>query len=232
MESRFSHLAVNTLFPRFCLGCEKEGSLWCGVCDSAWNVRVLSAACPFCSKSGSDRVCDGCEEGVYLDGLSSFVPYGNPVVRGALNHWKYYGDVSAERVIKKWLQQSVSRLVPPFFYFSVAHVPAHETRKRARGFDQAEKVSHFAAEIFGKEWMRLLHRKQKTRAQAGVHHLQRRVGELDGVYEIHPGVQELPENVLLCDDVFTSGATMDAAAKCLKEAGVKKVWGFVVAKGG
>lgn len=232
MENRFSNLALDVLFPKFCLSCNREGSIWCDDCDQALVFRPNNAACPFCSKSGSDWTCRKCESHVYLDGLSSFVPYGNPVVRGALNHWKYYGDRSVERVINKWLHRSVSRLVPPFFLFHVTHVPSHISKHRARGFDQAEKVSHFASEIFRQEWSRLLVRKQKTRSQASVNHLDRRVGELDGIYEIHPSVQRLPENVLLCDDVFTSGATMDAAAKCLKEAGVKQVWGFVVAKGG
>lgn len=232
MESRLSQLALNSLFPRFCLSCGAEGSVWCNGCDGAWVCRPAEASCPFCGQVGSNRTCADCSSYVYLDGLSSFVPYGNPVVRGALNHWKYYGDKSVERVVKKWLQQSVSRLEPPFFLFNVTHVPSHASKHRARGFDQAETVSHFASEIFGQEWSRLLVRKQKTRAQAGVNHLERRVGELDDIYEIHPSVVSVPENVLLCDDVFTSGATMDGAAKCLKEAGVVNVWGFVVAKGG
>ena len=59
----------------------------------------------------------------------------------------------------------------------------------------------------------------------------RRVGELDAVFDLVPGI-EVPENVLLCDDVFTSGATMDACARVLKEAGAKQVWGYVLAKGG
>ena len=232
MEGRFSQLAIDVLFPRFCLSCKKEGSLWCNVCDEAWIVNPMKAACPFCLKLGSDRVCFDCREFVYLDGLNSFVPYGNPVVKDALNYWKYYGDKSVELIVKKWLGKSFDRLLPPFDDYVVAHVPSHVSRHRSRGFDQAEKVSHFVSGMYGKEWSRLLVRRQKTRAQAGVNHLERRVGELDGIYEIYPSVQSLPENVLLCDDVFTSGATMDAAARCLKEAGVKEVWGFVVAKGG
>lgn len=232
MENRLSHLALNTLYPRFCLSCKKEGSLWCRTCDDAWIARPVQAHCAFCSKVGSDWVCDLCSAETYLDGLSSFIPYGNPVVREALTQWKYYGDRSVEPVIKKWLQRSLPRLTAPFFYFDVTHVPAHTSRLRARGFDQAEIVSHFASELFLKEWSRLLVRRTKTRSQANVSHKTREVGELDGVFEIHPSVIKLPENVLLCDDVFTSGATMDAAAKCLKDAGVETVWGFVVAKGG
>jgi predicted amidophosphoribosyltransferase len=53
---------------------------------------------------------------------------------------------------------------------------------------------------------------------------------MDGAFAVLPGV-DVPAYVLLCDDVFTSGATMDAAARALKEAGAKTVWGFVIARG-
>ena len=56
------------------------------------------------------------------------------------------------------------------------------------------------------------------------------MGEMDNVFAVLPGI-DVPEHVLLCDDVFTSGTTMDAVARLLKEHGAKTVWGFTLAKG-
>ncbi|MCX6715196.1 MAG: phosphoribosyltransferase family protein [Candidatus Uhrbacteria bacterium] len=159
------------------------------------------------------------------------MPYGNPIVRGVIGYWKYDGDRSVERTLKQWIEQSRGRLRPVFEEFVVTHVPIHSSRKRLRGFDQAEVLSNWVGEIFDAPIEMLLVRSRKTKPQAKTHHDKRRVGSLDGIFEIHPQVIELPARVLLCDDVFTSGATMDAAAKCLKDAGVEEVWGFVMAKG-
>ena len=115
--------------------------------------------------------------------------------------------------------------------FVVTHTPVHASRRRMRGFDQAEVLSNWAGEMFLMPVESLLVRSKKTKPQAKVDHKKRRVGTLYGIFALHPNVSELPRRVLLCDDVFTSGATMDAAAKCLKEAGVEEVWGFVIAKG-
>jgi predicted amidophosphoribosyltransferase len=53
---------------------------------------------------------------------------------------------------------------------------------------------------------------------------------MDGAFEILSDIR-VPEHVLLCDDVFTSGTTMDAVARVLKENGAKTVWGWTLAKG-
>lgn len=231
MESGFYHVAIDALFPRFCLSCKREGQIFCLSCASNWNARPEPAACPFCGDRGSDRTCIACREGNYLDGLVSYLPYGNPIVRGMIGQWKYDGDRSAEPIFRTWIVQSANRLRPFMDDFVVTHVPIHVSRRRMRGFDQAEVLSSWVGEMFEMPIETLLVRSRKTKAQAMKKHEKRQVGSLDGIFEIHPNVIELPRRVLLCDDVFTSGATMDAAAKCLKDAGIEEVWGFVLAKG-
>lgn len=231
MGGGFCKMVIDALFPRFCLSCKREGQIFCLDCASNWIARPEPVACPFCGIRGSARTCLRCRKENYLDGLVSYLPYGNPIVRGVIGYWKYDGDRSVERTLKQWIEQSRGRLRPVFEEFVVTHVPIHSSRKRLRGFDQAEVLSNWVGEIFDAPIEMLLVRSRKTKPQAKTHHDKRRVGSLDGIFEIHPQVIELPARVLLCDDVFTSGATMDAAAKCLKDAGVEEVWGFVMAKG-
>ena len=231
MESGFRDLALNALFPRFCLSCKREGQIFCLGCAANWEPNAEPIACPFCEEKGSCRTCGLCRETNFLDGLVSYLPYRNPIVRGAIGSWKYDGDRSVESVIRQWLIQSQDRLHPNMDDFVVTHVPVHASRKRMRGFDQAESLSNWVGEMYAMPVDTLLIRSHKTKPQAQQKHDVRRVGSLDYAFAIHPNVVELPSRVLLCDDVFTSGSTMDAAAKCLKEAGVEEVWGFVVGKG-
>ncbi len=208
--------------------CEKEGSLWCDSCDNVWKINPQAAACGFCGSLGSFRSCSGCKECVYLDGLSFVGSYADPIIRKMIAHWKYYGDLSTEHVFKSWLQRDASRVCPPAYPFVVSFLPLHIFKKRERGFDQAEEVSRLVSNIYGLPQASLLKRTKWTRSQAPLSSTERKVGVLDGVFDV---VGSVPSTVLLCDDVFTSGATMDAAAKCLKDNGAKVVWGFTLAKG-
>ena len=228
MESQLSRLVVESVFPRFCVGCRREGSLWCEICDELQVQFFLSPSCPFCSRKGSNRTCQDCKSYTYLDGLTAMGPYAITKIKEAIKLWKYYQDRFIEPIIFKWLQQELSRMNLPIMPFYATHVPLHFKKERERGFDQARCVAEWTEKLFGIFVEDLLVRQVRTVSQARQE--TRKIGELDHIFEIHPDVVEVPENILLCDDVFTSGATMDAAARRLKESGAKMVWGFVVAR--
>ena len=245
MESRISQLAVDSLFPRFCLGCHTEGTLWCLTCTTTWWPAPVRFGCPFCGKGSLQFVCADCKSESFLDGLSVFAHYGNPVVREAINQWKYIGDKTVNDILFRWIVRAAPALRPPFSNFVFAPVPLHRFKRRARGFDQAGVLADWCGQIYNQPVFDLLVRTHQTASQAQKSHEVRKLGELDGLFALLPelasptvasGVdwvegRNLPEEVVLCDDVFTSGATMDSAARCLKEKGVKRVWGLVIAKG-
>ncbi len=239
---------IDVVFPRFCLRCGEEGSVWCGACASTYRPFAPVARCPFCEVEGSNRTCEVCQKETYLDGLFACAAYGNPIVREALTSWKYHADPHMGYVVKSWIEQateirtglkslgsfrtgltslgSFQRDFSPVW--SVTHVPLHASRRRHRGFDQAEEVARSLAESLGAHCHSLLVRTTATRSQAQTDHSDRLIGDLDDAFAV---TADVPESVILCDDVYTSGATMDAAAKALKQAGVGIVWGFAVARG-
>ena len=182
-------------------------------------------ACPFCAIEGSLRTCMSCREVTFLDGLIALGSYGDPVVQGALKKWKYYGDQEAAELVRKWLRASAMKLslIPSEV---ITYIPLHWSKKNARGFDQAEEIASVIAEEINKVKCKTLIRKKRNTPQAWKS--ERIVGDLDKLFKAD---SDIPETVLLCDDVFTSGATMDAAAKALKGSGVQEVWGLVLAKG-
>jgi ComF family protein len=200
----------------------------CETCLAYWTPVPRPVSCGFCGEAGSDRICGKCREHTYLDGLSVLAPYANPVLRSLIGSWKYHRDRSVETVLQRFLRQGQPYMAPPAHAWHVTSVPLHCRRKRSRGFDQASCVSEWTAALYGLPHAKFLRRIIHTLPQAG--QTGRQVGELDNVFTVIPNVK-IPEHVLLCDDVFTSGATMDACARVLKEAGAKQVWGYVLAKG-
>jgi len=166
-----------------------------------------------------------------LDGLTVFASYANPVVREAILQWKYVGDRLIESVIEPWLLRLAPQQIPSIQTSIFAPVPLHKRKRRARGFDQAGVLADWCGQRFDRPVFDLLRRNHENTPQAGQGRQERLLGQLDHLFAIHPLVSALPESVILCDDVFTSGATMDAAARCLKIAGVTNVWGFVLARG-
>jgi predicted amidophosphoribosyltransferase len=234
MEGFVRRLAVRVLdlvFPRFCLRCGAEGTAWCAGCAASFVPVPPVARCPFCGADGSWRACASCRGETYLDGLVAAASYGNATVREALTSWKYHGDPETGRVVDLWIRQAAAArgTWPLPSGATVAHVPLHASRRRHRGFDQAEEVARSFAAALGLPSAVLLARETATESQAKRSAAERLVGDLDGAFV---AVGSVPRKVILCDDVCTSGATMDAAAKALKEAGAETVWGFAVARGG
>lgn len=231
MERRFRQLVVDALFPRFCLGCSREGTIWCSSCSSIWWPVPFRGGCPFCGMGNTDRTCLSCRVDTYLDGLMTFASYANPVVREAITQWKFIGDVAVEPVLFQWLVRAA-----PSFFSDVTGavfvpVPLHRRKRRARGFDQSATLTDWCSQLFSLPAYDVLKRTKFNPPQSQRRQTTRSLGELDDIFQIAPGVTELPERVVLCDDVFTSGATMDSAARVLKEAGVREVLGFVLARG-
>ena len=112
----------------------------------------------------------------------------------------------------------------------VVPVPLHEKRYRERGFNQADVIGQaFAA------WHKLafdghlLLRTRDTGHQAGRSRAERLLA-LENSIKIANWKLKIPQAVLLVDDVWTTGATMSECCRVLKTAGVKKVWGMVLAR--
>jgi ComF family protein len=114
----------------------------------------------------------------------------------------------------------------------VMWVPMHKKRLVDRGFNQAEILAKSFAEQFGLEtvggW---LVKTKETDQQVGKTR-EERLKNLKGAFEcsISNIRYSIPKNVLLVDDVWTTGATLTECAKVLRQGGVKKVWGLVLAR--
>ncbi len=216
---------ADALFPRACVRCGKEGT---DVCASCWSVAFGESAhlvCPSCQKPsviGSRH--SGCLSS--LDGLLFAMPYANAVTHGLLRRWKFDYVRSVEPYLKRLIERMPLAEILEGDDWTVVPVPLHERRKRERGFDQAAWVAKIVADGLHLPAVNALERARSTKQQS--RNMSRSGHDLDGAFRARI---PLEGRVILCDDVFTSGATMSAAAKACREAGATSVWGVVIAKG-
>lgn len=113
----------------------------------------------------------------------------------------------------------------------VVPVPLHPKRLRERGFNQAAVAASLFANRYSLIVDNLLVRIRETPQQVG-RTREERLRAMEGAFRIsnYSNYSNSPKNILLVDDVWTTGATLRECAKTLKKAGVENIWGFVLAR--
>ncbi len=166
--------------------------------------------------------------------------YGNydGNLRGLIHLLKYEQVRPAAKVLGEMLAQAAGPFVAAGTGGprAVVPVPLHSSRLRQRGFNQAELIARAALEAspaLGAAGFRLspaaLRRKRATDAQTGLTSHQRREN-IRGAFELARPEEIAGKEVLLVDDVFTTGTTVSECAKVLRRAGAERVLVATVAR--
>ena len=109
-------------------------------------------------------------------------------------------------------------------------VPIHPERRQERGFNQSSEIASWLGAKVGVKVEEGLVRVKATPPQARLRRTER-LRNLRGALALAPGFDPRGRRLLLCDDVFTTGATADACARVLKQAGAEEVAALTVARG-
>ena len=112
----------------------------------------------------------------------------------------------------------------------VVPVPLHPQRRRERGYNQAELIAKPLATLLRLPYRPNLLVRTKPRPDKHLLTLAERWESVRGAFATRPGSQVDNSRVLLVDDVLTSGATLDACAKVLRNAGARSVVGLTIAR--
>ena len=158
-----------------------------------------------------------------FESLAAGAPYGGPI-KAAIRTYKYrfvstlsvpLGDVVADAAL----------LLPPFD--AIVPVPLHPSRLRWRGFDQSQLLAERVALRSGKPIVRGIERTRPTETQASLGWSDR----LQNVSGAFTANVQLPPNIVLIDDVATTGATLRACAEAARHGGAISVSAAVIAWG-
>jgi ComF family protein len=157
-------------------------------------------------------------------------------LRELIHLLKYNGVRPAANVLGRMLAEAIATLEPGFAADSIAVVPVplHRSKLRQRGFNQAELIARAAMKIRGYGGRLRLHagalvRIRDTASQIGLTSHQRREN-LRGAFRVAQPEAVNGREVLLVDDVFTTGSTVSECARVLRRAGATKVWVATVAR--
>jgi ComF family protein len=175
-------------------------------------------------------VCPICQARTFsFDRIRSYAVYQGALVRSIVmlkfDRIEPLGKWFAER-----LAEAVKREAALMQADLVVPVPLHRQRERERGYNQADLIARPLARRLGLPYRAILLVRTRPRPDKQVLSLLERWESVRGAFATRPGSRVDNLRVLLVDDVLTTGATLDACAKALREAGAKSVIGLTVAR--
>lgn len=194
----------------------------CGKCGRPFVSLVAATA--------ARPQCHACRRGAYaFDVARAFAPYDEAMVRAILL-LKYQAVTPLGGWFAARLAELIARQPELQAADAVVPVPLHPLRLRERGHNQAELIARPLARRLGLPLRPLL--LVRTRPRPDKLRLSRRErwSTVRGAFAIRPGSQVDKLRVLLVDDVFTTGATLDACARALHQGGAARVAGVTVAR--
>ena len=221
-------MALDLLFPQWCVGCGKEGEFICSSCRRSL-PRIIPPLCPMCGRPQTSRIlCPGCVGWqTDIDGIRSPFRF-ETVIRQAIHQLKYRN--------LRALAQPLARLMRDYLISNpisgelLVPVPLHPKRLRERGYNQGSLLAHELGKLIGLPVVdNGLIRQRFTSSQARAATVAERKRNVTGAFSCRDETLR-DKQVLLIDDVATSGATLGACAMVLKEAGAASVWGLVLAR--
>lgn len=223
------HKVIELIYPGRCPLCSDivmpKGELACPECKTE-APYITEPKCVKCGKAlrhCEDEYCRDCSTQTHFfdKGLALFAY--DDMVKHSIYRYKYenkreYADFYAYEICRRLGEEMLSWKAD-----AIIPIPLHRSRQRVRGYNQAQLI----AERVGKRLSipvlsHYVCREKKTTAQKQLNHTERQ-NNLKKAFKIRQNDVKL-DTVILLDDIYTTGSTIDAVAALLKNTGVKKVF--------
>ncbi len=218
------------VIPPVCLACRVPLGSRDALCAPCWR-QVNFIRHPLCDRLGLPLPYDTGGRMLSAAGAASPPVYGRAravahfdgVVRRLVHEFKYADRQDARRLFGRWLVDCAAELIDDADI--IVPVPLSRRRLLARRYNQAALLANELSHLTGLPVNPLvLERLRHTSPQVGLTHNQRRrnVAGAFAMADVH-GAAVRGRNVLLVDDVITTGATVEASARALQQAGAARV---------
>lgn len=219
---------LDLLFPPRCVNCKQVGGAFCPQCFGSIQF-IQPPFCPRCSHwlVSAHAPCPACRAQPRLITRARAAAWHEGAIRQAIHALKYNRrrDVAAPLATLLAPLCLNDELKPDL----LTSVPLHPERQRERGYNQAEELAQQTARRSGCAYARLLERTRATADQIGLNAQERHANVRDA-FRVNASIQLQGKQIVLIDDVYTTGATLDACAAALFARGASAVYGVTVAR--
>lgn len=202
---------LDLIFPQFCVGCGKFDTLICESCYQQINFYPLTI---------SSEISDWSLEKIIV--MAEY----EGVAKKMITALKYKSIKDVGQTLARMIYYSTNFTQVE----AITSVPLHPQRYRHRGFNQATEIALELSKLTQTPFIKLLKRIRHSQPQAKISDKNQRLIHLKNTFALNQKVPDL-NSVLIIDDVTTTGTTLNECGLILKQAGVKKIYGLVVAHG-
>ena len=231
VANRIVRSVVDAFFPPLCMSCRKRVSEPHALCAACWAAisfieGALCARCgtPFEADPGSETICGSCHAKPHdFDRARALCKYDD-ASKGLILGLKHGDRLDHVPGLSRWLARAGSELLAGADI--IVPVPLHRWRLWKRRYNQAAILAKHLSHISGKPHRPLvLVRTRHTPSQGEMPSPKARRRNVLSAFKVPPDRRSglHGRNVLLIDDVLTTGATLDACARALKRAGAARV---------
>lgn len=220
----FKERIYNIFFPIKCGYCDEitdDGRYVCKKCDLTINSEELKNRCKFCGTKlfTKDRVCPKCaKEKKYYDEFIFFAEYKD-VLKDKMLAYKF----SDKKYLKNFFAYELAKCLRGIEADFITGVPITKKRRKERGYNQTNLIAKELAQLLNIEYLPdILVKIKDTEHQSKLSKWERKFN-IKNSFKVTDKYNIDGKNILLIDDIFTTGATVNECSKILKGAGAGRV---------
>ncbi len=225
---------LNLLFPKFCIGCNTIGYYVCPRCFKKFEF-IRTQKCPYCLiENSAGKTHDQCLERGGIDGEYSILVYSGltKIFIKDIKYRRIYSVLSDFfQLLPNNVTQKIIEAVKIYKIDYIQPIPLHPLRQKVRGFNQSEHIAKRLSFVVNIPIINILSRTINTFPQAQIEKKEDRKKNIQGAFQYTGDDFYANKNILLIDDLFTSGNTSKEAAIVLKRKGIGKVFVLTLAHG-
>ncbi len=218
---------IDFILPPLCAGCRRPSTQSHMLCAQCWQTLsfidkpfCMQCGLPFEFSSGDEMLCAHCVQGSYPFTLARAALRYDDASRRLISLFKYHDQIHLLPLFEPWLVRVAKPLIEDVSL--VVPVPMHRWRLWRRTYNQAALLAQTIGKAYHKPVaLFALRRARHTRPQVGLD-AQKRRKNLHSAFACAPE-QVKNQCILLIDDVYTTGATLETCAHCLLQNGAREV---------
>lgn len=222
---------LDFIFPAKCIICGRLGKDICEKCISKYLKNKITSSCLICACPNSidSNICEICQIEFALDDLIIFFE-ANEITDKLIYEIKYNYNFYYVQVLFDLIKKSPNYKLFNGWNYIFASIPLHKARYNKRGFNQSELIAKLIAKDLNNEYIEILKRGKKTKPQVGLSKIARKKN-IQNAFEPKDDFQIQNQEIILFDDVFTTGSTMKEATTTIKSNYNTRIIGCVISKG-